>query len=78
MAYLLLNSYFCRILLQLFIDGAHMHLYEQVLDSDGILPETGVIPPLSYFPQEKGFREHVQQCMTIYEQLQQDPARITI
>ena len=60
------------------LDGAHMHLYEEVLDSDGILPETSIIPPLTYFPIEKGFREHVQECLTIYEQLQFDPAKITI
>ena len=58
------------------LDGAHFHLYEEVLTSHRMLPETGSIPPLSYFPDEKGYREHVRECLEIYDKLRNDPARI--
>lgn len=60
------------------LDGRHRHLYERVMGSAGIQPATEPIPELKSFPVDKGFREHVSQCIGIYEQLRRAPARLRV
>jgi hypothetical protein len=58
------------------LEGDHHHLYQEVLSSTGMRPDTEAIPALSSFPVENGYRAHVRQCMKIYQQLLVSPARI--
>ncbi len=60
------------------LEGGHSHLYEEVLSSTGMLPDNDPIPPIESFPKEKGYRDHVHQCMRIYEQLKASSARIRV
>ena len=60
------------------LDGDHHHLYQEVLSSTGMLPDTAAIPSLDSFPTEKGLRAHVASCLQIYEQLQRSSARIRV
>jgi hypothetical protein len=58
------------------LDGKHRHLYRRVLESTGIQPAVEAIPPLAIFPEEGGWREHVANCLAIYEELGRSEARI--
>jgi hypothetical protein len=58
------------------LEGDHHHLYQDVLSSTGMRPDTDAIPALSSFPVENGYRAHVRQCMQIYQRLLVSPARI--
>ena len=58
------------------LDGDHHHLYQDVLSSTGMHPDTDPIPALNTFPMEKGCREHVSHCLRIYQSLQISSARI--
>ena len=60
------------------LDGDHHHLYQEVLSSTGMLPDTDVIPSLESFPAENGYRAHVKQCMLIYQRLLASPARVKV
>ena len=60
------------------LEGAHTHLYKRVLGSKGIQPANEPIPELDFFPEEQGFRAHVEVCMDIYERLLQDSNRVLI
>ncbi len=58
------------------LKGKHSHLYRKVLNSNQIKAATERVPDISEFPEEAGFRDHVLDCMGIYEQLRKDPNRI--
>jgi hypothetical protein len=58
------------------LEGAHRHLYGEVLASTGLKPDESPIPPLDSFPEEDGVREHVARCLEIYERLRQSRERI--
>lgn len=58
------------------LGGQHKHLYERVLSSTGIQPESEPIPPVSSFPEANGVRDHVRQCRDIYKSLCADPNRV--
>ena len=60
------------------LDGDHHHLYQEVLSSKGMHPDTDVIPALNSFPLEKGYRDHVNYCLQIYQRLQVSSARIRV
>jgi hypothetical protein len=60
------------------LEGDHQHLYEEVLSSTGMLPDTDAIPTTESFPTENGYRDHVRECMRIYERLKASSARIRI
>jgi hypothetical protein len=60
------------------LKGGHNHLYEEVLSSTGMLPDTDAIPTIESFPTANGYREHVRQCMHIYERLQNSSARVRL
>jgi hypothetical protein len=60
------------------LDGDHHHLYEEVLSSTGMLPDTDAVPTLDSFPKENGYRDHVRKCMRIYERLQNSSARVRL
>lgn len=60
------------------LDGDHHHLYQEVLSSTGMLPDTEAIPALSSFPKEKGYQDHVRVCLKIYERLLASSARIRV
>lgn len=60
------------------LNGQHDHLYQQVLSSTGILPDRGSIPPIDSFPKENGYRDHVRDCLRIYDRLLASSARIRI
>lgn len=60
------------------LEGDHHHLYQEVLSSTGMQPDTDAIPALESFPVENGYRAHVKQCMHIYQQLLASPARIKV
>ena len=46
--------------------------YERVLSSKGLEREDELIPEVTSFPAELGFREHVEWCCGVYEALQRD------
>ena len=46
--------------------------YERVLSSKGLEREDELIPEMTSFPAELGFREHVEWCCGVYEALQRD------
>lgn len=50
------------------LGGQHRHLYGEVLESAGIKPDSGAIPPLESFPGGEGWRGHVARCLEIYEE----------
>ncbi len=60
------------------LEGDHDHLYLEVLSSTGMKPDTDAIPPIDSFPEEKGFRDHVRQCLKIYQKLLASPDRIKV
>lgn len=60
------------------LEGDHHHLYEEVLSSTGMLPDTDIIPTIESFPTENGYRDHVRQCMRIYDRLKASSARIRV
>ena len=60
------------------LGGDHHHLYQEVLSSTGMHPDTDAIPVLESFPVENGYRAHVKQCMDIYQRLLVSPARIKV
>lgn len=60
------------------LEGDHHHLYEEVLSSTGMLPDNDAIPTIESFPKEKGYRDHVRDCMRIYERLQASSARVRV
>jgi hypothetical protein len=60
------------------LNGQHDHLYQQVLSSTGILPDTESIPPIDSFPKENGYRDHIRDCLRIYDRLLASSARIRI
>lgn len=60
------------------LDGDHHHLYQEVLSSKGMLPDTEAIPLLDSFLIEKGFRSHISSCLQIYERLKRSSARIRV
>lgn len=51
------------------VSGAHDPFYQRVLGSRGIEPPVEQPPPLSAFPPDDGFRDHVAACVARYEQL---------
>jgi hypothetical protein len=57
------------------LEGDHAHLYATVLSSSGVYPEEAP-PPLEWFPEEGGFRDHVSRCLEIYRELLESPARL--
>lgn len=60
------------------LDGQHRHLYRQVLSSTGILADNEPVPPISAFPTEGGFRDHVRKCLQIHDRLLNSSARIRV
>jgi len=58
------------------LEGAHRHLYGEVLASTGLKPDTSEIPALESFPEEDGVRDHVAHCLEIYRRLRESPERI--
>lgn len=58
------------------LEGAHRHLYERVLGSDGIQPADEPVPDLASFTQEGGWRDHVARCLEIYRDLRESSALI--
>ena len=60
------------------LEGDHHHLYQEVLSSTGMQPDTDAVPALESFPVENGYRAHVKQCMHIYQRLLASPARIKV
>lgn len=58
------------------LEGAHRHLYGEVLGSRGIKPDLEEIPPLEWFPEEQGMRDHVSQCLDLYEGLRASKERV--
>ena len=58
------------------LEGAHRHLYGEVLASTGLKPDTSEIPALDSFPVEDGVRNHVARCLEIYARLCESEARI--
>lgn len=58
------------------LGGKHSHLYRRVLHSKGLEPETHTAPPMSKFPVENGFRDHVAKCLRIYRNLRNAPERV--
>lgn len=60
------------------LDGQHTHLYKRVLQSDGLLIDDDPIPPMSAFPKEGGFLQHVNECLAIYNELSELDERIML
>jgi len=58
------------------LGGRHRHLYNSVLSSTGIRPETSPAPLVEDFPHEDGWREHVERCLAIYDEMSGSAARI--
>ena len=58
------------------LEGAHRHLYGEVLASTGLKADISEMPTLDSFPEEDGVREHVAHCLEIYRELRQRPERI--
>jgi hypothetical protein len=58
------------------LDGQHSHLYQRILNSNGIEPATEPIPEINDFPEENGFRQHVQEALLIYQALKFHPRKI--
>lgn len=58
------------------LEGAHRHLYGEVLASTGLKAETSETPPLDSFPEADGVREHVAECLEIYRRLREAPRRV--
>jgi hypothetical protein len=51
------------------VSGAGDPFYQRVLASGGIEAPTEQIPPLTSFPSDGGFRQHVAECLARYEEL---------
>jgi hypothetical protein len=60
------------------LGGDHHHLYQEVLSSTGMLPDTEAIPSLNSFPKENGYQDHVLACLKIYERLLASSARVRV
>lgn len=58
------------------LEGAHRHLYGEVLASTGLKPDLSMVPTLDSFPEENGVRAHVRRSLEIYRELRQSPERI--
>lgn len=58
------------------LGGRHSHLYQRVLNSNSIEPATECMPEISDFPEENGFRQHVQEALSIYQALKSHPKKI--
>ncbi len=58
------------------LGGRHTHLYRRVLESTGLERANEPIPPLSFFPRENGWRDHVAHCLAIYKELYSAPERL--
>jgi hypothetical protein len=59
------------------LGGRHTHLYRRVLESTGLEPANEPVPPLSAFPAERGWRDHVVQCLAVYDELSTAPERLS-
>lgn len=59
------------------LGGRHRHLYERVLTSTGIESEEEAIHPLEWFPKTRGFRDHVADCLEIYQELRRQSLKPT-
>ncbi len=60
------------------LEGDHSHLYRKVLRSTGLRPERREPPEVEGFPIEGGFREHVAECLEIYDELAGSPERVSV
>ncbi len=60
------------------LDGVHDHLYVEVLSSTGMLSDTDAVSAIESFPNENGYRDHVRECMRIYERLLNSSARVRL
>ena len=60
------------------LGGRHTHLYRRVLESSGVEPADEPMPALDSFPEEGGWREHVEACLEIYEGISAAPERIRV
>jgi hypothetical protein len=58
------------------LGGRHRHLYGEVLESDGIHPDTTEIPSLEFFPAAGGWRDHVEACLATYQEMANSDSRI--
>ncbi|MCP4202978.1 MAG: hypothetical protein GY769_13730 [bacterium] len=58
------------------LEGKHRHLYGEVLESRGIKPDLELIPPLDWFPEERGMRDHVACCLEVYKGLRAAEERV--
>lgn len=52
--------------------------YERVLASDRLEAADEPMPDMASFPAEGGFRDHVQLCCEMYQQLVEDPNLISV
>ena len=59
------------------LGGRHRHLYRRVLASRGLDPAYEPIPDLDFFPEEGGFRDHVEFCLDVYRRLLDSEERIS-
>lgn len=55
------------------LGGLHAHLYEKILSSNRLTPDTDITPALDQFSIENGFQKHVEECMQIYCSIQTYP-----
>ncbi len=58
------------------LEGEQSAWYERVLSSRGLEPARSAPPELDSFPEERGFREHVRECLALYRALGADERRI--
>jgi Sulfotransferase domain len=54
------------------LGGDQYHWYERVLKSTGLQPACETIPKIADFPQAGGFRDHVENCLQVYDALRKD------
>ncbi len=58
------------------LEGEQSAWYERVLSSRGLEPARSAPPDLGTFPEERGFRDHVRECLALYRELGADEHRI--
>lgn len=58
------------------LGGAHSHLYQRVLQSEGLEPASEPLPRMRAFAEFTGLQRHVQTCLGVYEELLASPERI--
>jgi hypothetical protein len=58
------------------LDGKHSHLYAKVLRSKGLLPDDDPMPADDFFAGKGAFARHVDECLTIYEEIRALPQMI--